>query len=113
MLKLGGQARNRRIDILRLAESLGAQTVTLDGPSASAAVTEYARLRNITRIVVGEPRRLGWQSLLRPSTATKLVRAHGGFDVSVIARRVPSLRGISSRAGPRGPREMQGGRDWA
>jgi two-component system sensor histidine kinase KdpD len=113
MLKLDEATRNRRIDILRLAESLGAQTVTLDGPSASTAVTEYARLRNITRIVVGEPRRFGWQSLLRPSTATKLVRAHGGSDVSVIARREPAVRGNPSRAGPNGPREMQWGRYWA
>jgi two-component system sensor histidine kinase KdpD len=88
MLKLGEASRNRRVDILRLAESLGAQTVTLDGPSASAALTEYARLRNITRIVVGEPRRFGLKALFRPSTATKLVRAGGGFDVSVIARRI-------------------------
>ena len=73
MLKLGEVSRNRRVDILRLAESLGAQTVTLDGPSASAAVSEYARLRNVTRIVVGEPRRFGL-TLFRPSTATKLVR---------------------------------------
>ena len=87
MLKLGEEARNRRVDILRLAESLGAQTVTLDGPSASAAVAEYARLRNVTRIVVGEPRRFGIRALVKPSTATKLVRAGGGFDVSVIARR--------------------------
>jgi two-component system sensor histidine kinase KdpD len=90
MLKLGEASRNRRVDILRLAESLGAQTVTLDGPSASAALSEYARLRNITRIVVGEPRRFGLKALFRPSTATKLVRTGGGFDVSVIARRVPS-----------------------
>ena len=62
MLKLGEASRNRRVDILRLAESLGAQTITLDGPSASAALCEYAQLRNITRIVVGEPRRFGdWQ----------------------------------------------------
>ena len=87
MLKLGEQARNRRIKALRLAESLGAQTVTLDGPSASAALIEYARLRKITRIVLGEPRRTGGRALLRPSTATKLVRAGGGFDISVIARR--------------------------
>jgi two-component system sensor histidine kinase KdpD len=113
MLKLDEATRNRRIDILRLAESLGAQTVTLDGPSASAAVTEYARLRNITRIVVGEQRRFGWRSLLRPSTAAKLVRAHGGFDVSVIARREPPLRGNSSRAGSSGPREIHWGRYWA
>ena len=87
MLKLGEQARNRRIKALRLAEALGAQTVTLDGPSASATLIEYARLRKITRIVVGEPRRIGMRALLRPSTATKLVRAGGGFDISVIARR--------------------------
>jgi two-component system, OmpR family, sensor histidine kinase KdpD len=87
MLELGDMARNRRVDILRLAESLGAQTVTLDGPSASAALTEYARLRNITRIVVGAPRRFGVTAVFQPSTATKLVRAGGGFDVSVIARR--------------------------
>jgi two-component system sensor histidine kinase KdpD len=87
MLKLGEAARNRRVDILRLAESLGAQTVTLDGHSASAALAEYARLRNVTRIVVGEPRRFGIRVLFRPSTATKLVRTGGGFDVSVIARR--------------------------
>ncbi len=90
MLKLGEHARNRRVDVLRLAESLGAQTVTLDGPSASAALLEYARLRNVTRIVVGAPRRIGSRTLFRPSTSTKLVRAGGGFDVSVIARRTAS-----------------------
>lgn len=87
MLRLGESARNRRIEILRLAESLGAEAVTLGGPSASSTLAEYARVRNITRIVVGEPRRSGLLSLLRPSTSAKLVRANGGFDVSVIARR--------------------------
>lgn len=87
MLKLGEDARNRRVNVLRLAESLGAQTVTLDGPSASAALIEYARLRNITRIVVGEPMRLGIREIIRPSTAAKLVRAARGLDISVIARR--------------------------
>jgi two-component system sensor histidine kinase KdpD len=90
MLNLGEAARNRRVNILRLAESLGAQTVTLDGPSASAALAEYARLRNVARIVVGEPGRFGVRALFRPSTATKLVRAGGGYDVSVIARRAAS-----------------------
>jgi two-component system, OmpR family, sensor histidine kinase KdpD len=90
MLKLRDASRNRRVDILRFAESLGATTVTLDGPSASAAIIEYARLRNVTRIVVGEPRRVGIRSFLRPSTAKRLVRSGGGIDVSVIARRPPS-----------------------
>ncbi len=63
LLKLSESERNRRIDVLRLAESLGAETVTLDGPSAADALLEYARLRNVTRIVIGEAKRRGWRSL--------------------------------------------------
>ena len=112
MLKLGEQARNRRIKALRLAEALGAQTVTLDGPSASAALIEYARLRKITRIVVGEPRRVGMHALFRPSTATKLVRAGSGFDISVIARRESSQKDRGPEELP-GPREIQWRCYWA
>ena len=45
LLRLSQQERNRRIDLLRLAESLGAETVTLDGPTAASALIEYARTR--------------------------------------------------------------------
>jgi two-component system sensor histidine kinase KdpD len=100
MLELGEAARNRRINILRLAESLGAQTVTLGGPSASGALMDYARLRNITRIVVGEPKRIGLRALFTPSTATKLVRAGAGFDVSVIARRTTTGSATVPRDAP-------------
>ena len=87
LLKLSERERNRRIEVLRLAESLGAETVTLDGPSAVVSLIEYARLRNITRIVVGEAKRTGLRAWLRRSTATELVRHGRGIDVSVIARR--------------------------
>ena len=87
MLKLSETERNRRIEVLRLAESLGAETVTLDGPSAADALLQYARLRNVTRIVIGEAKRTGWRAWLRRSTTTELVRRGRGFDVSVIARR--------------------------
>ena len=112
MLKLGEQARNRRIMALRLAESLGAQTVTLEGSSASAALTEYARLRHVTRIVVGEPRRHGIRALIRPSTATKIVRAGGGFDLSVIARREPPQKERAAEE-VAGSGNIHWGRYWA
>jgi two-component system sensor histidine kinase KdpD len=86
LLRLSEAERNRRIDVLRLAESLGAETVTLDGVSAAETLIEYARLRNVTRIVVGESKRRGWRALVRRSTATDLVHHGRGFDVSVIAR---------------------------
>ena len=86
LLSLGEKARNRRIDVLRLAESLGAQTVTLDGPTVASTLLAYARLRGISRIVVGETTRRGWRTLLRQSTAAQLARGGHGVDLSIIAR---------------------------
>jgi two-component system sensor histidine kinase KdpD len=85
LLRLSGAQRNRRIDVLRLAESLGAESVTLDGPSAADALIEYAGTRHATRVIVGAPKRRGWRAWLRPSTATELVRRARGFDVVLIA----------------------------
>ena len=86
LLRLSDADRDRRVDILRMAESLGAGTVTLDGTTAATALIEYARTRGATRVLVGEPKRRSWQALLRPSTATELVRRAKGFDVLVVAR---------------------------
>jgi two-component system sensor histidine kinase KdpD len=85
LLRLSEDRRNRRIDVLRLAESLGAETVTLDGPSAGAALAEYAQTRSATRVIVGSPKRRGWRALLRPSTCSELVKRARGFDVLMIA----------------------------
>ena len=98
LLRLAERDRNRRIDVLRLAESLGAETVTLDGPSAAATLVEYARMRHATRVIVGAPKRRGWRAWLRPSTATELVRRARGFDVLLIAARAPAPRRGRARA---------------
>jgi two-component system sensor histidine kinase KdpD len=84
LLRLSNAERNRRIDVLRLAESLGAETVTLDGPSAAQTLLEYARTRNATRLVVGAPKQRGWRAWLHPSTTAELVRKARGFDVITI-----------------------------
>jgi two-component system sensor histidine kinase KdpD len=85
LLRLPARERNRRIDLLRLAESLGAETVTLDGPSAARTLLEYARTRKATRLVTGAPKRRGLRSWLRPSTTLELVRRAREFDVITIA----------------------------
>jgi two-component system sensor histidine kinase KdpD len=90
LLRLSQAERNRRIEVLRLAESLGGQSVTLDGPSAATTLAEYAHVRNATRVIVGAPKRRGWRAWLRPSTATELVRRARGFDVVLIASARPA-----------------------
>ena len=89
LLRLSESERNRRIAVLRLAESLGGESVTLDGPSAAATIAEYARVRHATRVVVGAPKRRGWRAWLRASTTTELVRRARGFDVILIGAARP------------------------
>jgi two-component system sensor histidine kinase KdpD len=87
LLRLSEDRRDRRIRVLQLAESLGAQTVTLDGTSAAVVLLQYARTRNVTRIVVGRPSRRGFARWWRRSTADALVQHAHDIDVSVIAPR--------------------------
>jgi two-component system sensor histidine kinase KdpD len=100
LLRMPEHERNRRIELLRLAESLGAETVTLDGPSAAEALIEYAQTRKVTRVMVGAAKRRGWRAWLRPSTTTELVRRARGFDVVTIA----ADEGTARRPG-RAPRD--------
>jgi two-component system sensor histidine kinase KdpD len=86
LLRLSDAERNRRIDVLRLAESLGGETVTLDGPSAAAVIAEYAQTRSATRVIVGAPKLTGWRRWFRgPSTPAQLIRNARTFDVITIA----------------------------
>jgi two-component system sensor histidine kinase KdpD len=99
LMRIGEAERNRRIAVLRLAESLGAETVTLDGAVVAATLIAYARTRKAVRIVVGEPGHRGFSRLWHRSTAEELIRHGQGIDVSVIAQRT------STTAAPRAARE--------
>jgi two-component system sensor histidine kinase KdpD len=87
LLRLSQKERDRRVALLRLAESLGAETVTLDGHSAVDALLEYATTRQFTRVVLGAPKRRGWRAWWRPSAATELALRARDFDVITIAAR--------------------------
>src|SRR5262249_5808954 len=56
-LRLPDADRDRVGPTLRLAEQLGAETVTLSGQNVSEELLNYARARNVSKIVVGKPRR--------------------------------------------------------
>ncbi|HEY3808760.1 MAG TPA: sensor histidine kinase KdpD [Steroidobacteraceae bacterium] len=93
LLRLSEAERNRRIAILRLATSLGAEAITLGGADAARELLEYARTRNVTRLLVGRPRPGGpWRRLLRPSTTAALLAARRDVDVLVIGGEPASER---------------------
>ncbi len=69
---------------MRLAEELGARTMTLNGVEVAAEVLDYARQHNISKIVVGKPEKPRWREMLFGSTVDRLVRESGVIDVYVI-----------------------------
>ena len=96
-LQLPEADRDRVVHTLRLAEQLGAETVTLSGENVSEELLNYARTRNVSKIVVGKPRRPRWKEIVLGSVVDELARNTDDIDVYVISgehddSRPPSLR---------------------
>jgi two-component system, OmpR family, sensor histidine kinase KdpD len=70
---------------LRLVEQLGGETATLSGQSIAEELIQYARLRNVTKIVVGKPKQPRWKELFHGSLVYELTRKCGDIDVYVIS----------------------------
>ena len=71
--RLPAEKRDGVLRILRLAEQLGAETVTLSAPDMSAAIIEFCSERNINKLVVGKPSRRGWKRWLLGSVVDELI----------------------------------------
>jgi two-component system sensor histidine kinase KdpD len=74
---------------MRLAESLGAETVTLTGHRVSEEILSYSRLRNVGKIIVGKPTHPRWKDKLLGSPLDEIVRGSGDIDVYVITGDAP------------------------
>jgi two-component system, OmpR family, sensor histidine kinase KdpD len=79
------ETRDAVLEHLRLAEELGAETVTLSGQQVSTEILDYARRKNVTRIVLGKPTRGGWKRWVLGSLVDTIVRDGEGFDVHLLA----------------------------
>ncbi|MEI6775895.1 MAG: sensor histidine kinase KdpD [Chloroflexales bacterium] len=80
--------RAQVLQTLRLAEQLGAETVTLSGTHVAAELLAYARTRNISKLVIGKPEYPRWQDRFVGSVASDLLRTSGVIDVSVLSGEV-------------------------
>lgn len=83
--RLSEENRNRVIQNLRLAEQLGAETVTRFGHSVSQELLSYARERNVSKILVGKPAHPRWRDVAFGSVLDELVRDSGEIDIYVIS----------------------------
>ena len=84
MLNLPEAERLRAVDNLRLAEQLGATSITLRGRSIGEELANFARRRGITRMVIGKPsRQPWWRGFLAASPVEELVRQCPDIDILV------------------------------
>src|ERR1700710_305464 len=84
-LRVSKEERDRVWQTLRLAEKLGAETVTLSAYQPATEILPYARRRNVSKIVVGKPTPPRWRDLLFGSVRDQLERESGDIDIYVIA----------------------------
>src|SRR5712675_951268 len=82
---LGDAERDRSAEHLRLAERLGASTITIPGRNIAEEVIVYAEANNITQIVIGKSDRPRWFEILHGSVVHELVRKAGSISVHVIS----------------------------
>src|SRR6202158_5737179 len=83
--RLNDAERDRIADYLRLAERLGASTITIPGRKIADEVIAYAEANNITQIVIGKSNRPRWFEILHGSVVHDLVRKTGPISVHVIS----------------------------
>jgi two-component system sensor histidine kinase KdpD len=92
-MKLPQADRDRVTQTLQLAETLGAQTVRLNGRSVAETLVNYALNRNVTRIVAGKPLRSRWRELLQGgSLIDQIVRLSQDLDVYIISSSAQTTR---------------------
>jgi two-component system, OmpR family, sensor histidine kinase KdpD len=85
MAMLPEAARRGAADSLRLAADLGAETVTVSGRNVAEEIARFARQRNVTKIIVGKPRRSFGNGLLSRNPVDQLLRISGEIDVYVVS----------------------------
>ena len=93
-------ARGRLEQTMRLAESLGAEVVTLQGEYVAETLVAYARQRNASKIVVGKPTHAKWIDRLRGSLVESLIRSSGDIDVYVVREQLPPGAKVASGLPP-------------
>ena len=83
--RLTDAERDRIADFLRLAERLGASTITIPGRNIAEEVVAYATANNITQIVIGKSEPPRWFEMVHGSVVHELVRKTGPISVHVIS----------------------------
>lgn len=102
--RLSEVEQDRIAQVLRLAEQLGGEAITIPGRQHVVEdLIRYARSRNVTELIVGKSRRSRWHDVLRGSIVHDLIRESGNIAVHVITGEDSELRRVPRRPRPSQP----------
>lgn len=87
--RLPAEKRDAVLRNLRLAEQLGAETTTLSAPDMSEALIDFAKERNVTKIVMGKPTRRGWRRWLMGSVVDTLISHAHNINIYLLGSPQP------------------------
>ena len=85
LAELRPEDKGRVSEMLNFAEKLGAQVVTLSGQDIAETLISYARLKNVTKIIVGKPGKPGLRVLIFGSIFDKLARKCQEIDLYLLS----------------------------
>jgi two-component system sensor histidine kinase KdpD len=89
--------RQRVLQTLRLADRLGAETITLSGESVSEELLAYAHRRNVSKIIVGKPIHPRWRDIIFGSVLSEMVRRSGDIDIYIISGDADDSRSLPAQ----------------
>ncbi|MGU3777437.1 DUF4118 domain-containing protein [Burkholderia metallica] len=102
--RLPDAQRQRTLDALKLAAELGAETATLAGADAVAALIGYAKVRNVSKLVAGGSPKVGLMRRFARPFGEQLAERAGDVDLMLIR----ATASDEARAAPLDARA----RDW-
>lgn len=97
---LSNPERQRVSHHFRLAERLGAETVTLAGQNVTDTILDYARSRNVTKILIGKTNQPRWRRLIFGTVVDDVLDKSGDIDVYVIHGEEQKVEYAPARTSP-------------
>jgi two-component system sensor histidine kinase KdpD len=79
------EEQDRLANTMRLAERMGAKTITIQGNSVSDTITDFASKNGITKIILGKSRQTGWKRFFSGSISKQIVQQSTNYDVYIVS----------------------------
>jgi two-component system, OmpR family, sensor histidine kinase KdpD len=90
-------------EALRLAQSLGAETVLIPGQDVADSIIDYARANNVTHIIVGKSQTAPWRQYFATPVTQQVINRAGGINIHVIEAPAEATKSIQTIPADRAP----------